>query len=144
VTLVENRHFGAMCHPHHQDETISDLEKTLVLTSKSIFSLQLPVTANVVASSLIPLTLMMEVTCSSETLVLIRDTRRHIPEDDILYCNLFSAYTDNQNRYNGDRSEQGRLRRVFCNSAMQSVKIQPTFRNITSLPSSGSKNNLSN
>jgi hypothetical protein len=46
---------------------------------------QLLVTANVVPSSLILVILMMEAINSSETLVLTRVTRRHIPEDDILH-----------------------------------------------------------
>jgi hypothetical protein len=45
---------------------------------------QLLVTANVVPSSLILFTLMMEAICCSETSVLTRSTRRHIPEDVIL------------------------------------------------------------
>jgi hypothetical protein len=46
---------------------------------------RLLVTANVVPSSPILVTLMMEALRSSETLVLIRATCRNIPEDDILY-----------------------------------------------------------
>jgi hypothetical protein len=43
------------------------------------------VTVNVVPSSLILITLMMEAICFSETSVLTRITRRHIPEDGILH-----------------------------------------------------------
>jgi hypothetical protein len=46
--------------------------------------LRLLVTANVVPSSLIISTLMMEAIRSSETSVLTRTTRRHIPQDGIL------------------------------------------------------------
>jgi hypothetical protein len=45
--------------------------------------LQLLVTANVVPSSLILVTLMMEVICSSETLLLTRAIRHNISEDSI-------------------------------------------------------------
>jgi hypothetical protein len=47
--------------------------------------LQLLVISNVVPSSMILLTLMMKVICSSGTSANTRATRRHIPLDDILY-----------------------------------------------------------
>jgi hypothetical protein len=47
--------------------------------------LRLLVTANVVPSSLILSTLMMEATCFSESSVTTRATRRYIPEGGILH-----------------------------------------------------------
>jgi hypothetical protein len=70
---------------------ISELGTTLAVTSNRsgvIFLrsvLQLLVTANVVPSSPILVTLMLEAIRSSETSVLTRATGRHIPEDDIFH-----------------------------------------------------------
>jgi hypothetical protein len=50
--------------------------------------LRLLVTASVVPSSLIFVTLMMEATSSFETSVLTVAMRRHIPEDDILHITV--------------------------------------------------------
>jgi hypothetical protein len=49
--------------------------------------LQLLVTANVVPSSPILVTLIMEAICSSETSILTRVTGHNIPEDGILHSN---------------------------------------------------------
>jgi hypothetical protein len=47
------------------------------------------VTVNVVPSSLIPFTLMMQAIHSSEISVLTRVTQRNIPEDDIFHIQLY-------------------------------------------------------
>jgi hypothetical protein len=49
----------------------------------------MPVTANVVHSSLILFNLMMEATRSSKTLVLTRATWHHIPEDGTLHSHHY-------------------------------------------------------
>jgi hypothetical protein len=59
---------------------IGVLETTLALTNTLRSVLHLLVIANVVPSSPILVTLMMEVILSSETSALIRATRRRIPE----------------------------------------------------------------
>jgi hypothetical protein len=54
---------------------------------------RLPVTANVVPSSPILVTLMIEALRSSETSVLTRATLRNIPEDGILHSHLCENLT---------------------------------------------------
>jgi hypothetical protein len=69
----KNRRFGGTYRFHHQNE--KNLRRLL----------QLPVTATVVPSSLIPFTLMKEAIGSSETTILTKTTLRHIAEGGILY-----------------------------------------------------------
>jgi hypothetical protein len=67
--------------------------------------LQLPVTANVVPSSPILVTLMVEAVRSSETSVLTRTAQYNIPEDGTLLCyyNLYFGFSE------GDCTEKAKI-----------------------------------
>jgi hypothetical protein len=98
-----------LCHLGHEEDIISYVrfEVFMVVTMKNaVFQdvtmhgtcknwcflrsiIRLLVTANVAPTSPILVTLMMEVICSSETLVLTRATQRHIPEDGIIHHSPF-------------------------------------------------------
>jgi hypothetical protein len=86
----KNRRFGGTLYFHDQGDNNRWARNNV--SSRIIFLpsvLLLLVTGNVVPNSPIHVTLMMEAIRFSETAVLIRATRHHIPEDGILLLYLY-------------------------------------------------------
>jgi hypothetical protein len=76
--FFKSGYFGGTYHCHYQGE------KNQPANNNYSSVLQLLVTANIVPSSLIIFTLMMEAIHCSEMSVITSVTRRHIPEDGII------------------------------------------------------------
>jgi radical SAM superfamily enzyme with C-terminal helix-hairpin-helix motif len=100
VALVKNQRFGGTYHHNHQGDKYRRTRNNVSSYQQQEFLrslLRLLVTANVVPSSQILVTLIMEAILSYETSVLIRATRRNIPADSILHSHRRETLNLTQN-----------------------------------------------
>jgi hypothetical protein len=106
----KNRHFGGTCHLHHQGDNRQ--ARSNIISNWQPKQAVRKVTANVVPSSSIRVTLMMEAIRSSETPVLTRATEYKIPEDGILLAYSLSK-TSLKTRHTFTRQPYGRKFPLF-------------------------------
>jgi hypothetical protein len=99
----KNQHFRGTYRLHHQGGKNQQARNNHLVVLCGL--LQLLVTSDIVPSSLILSTLMMEAICSSKMLVITRAIWHHIPEDSILQLGIKARHCQKQKKMHHNRHE---------------------------------------